>query len=160
MAPHDVPHDRASQTAHAIGQDFARVFHRDITAAEPRTKPIDDIEHVLRVGIERAFSHDIPKLVRPVTDPRIKPAHNLIPAHLKPVCRADHRREGRLVLVMVLVEAACLEEKPLLLLPTQDRAAPVDGATRRALAYARVFSRDQKDDLERQKQALELYCAR
>lgn len=34
------------------------------------------------------------------------------------------------------------------------------GAIRRTLAYARVSSRDQKDDLERQKQVLELYCAR
>jgi DNA invertase Pin-like site-specific DNA recombinase len=28
------------------------------------------------------------------------------------------------------------------------------------VAYARVSSHDQKDDLQRQKQALELYCAR
>lgn len=33
-------------------------------------------------------------------------------------------------------------------------------APRRTLAYARVSSRDQKDDLERQKQVLALYCAR
>jgi len=33
-------------------------------------------------------------------------------------------------------------------------------ANRRTLAYARVSSHDQKDDLERQKQVLELYCAR
>ena len=33
-------------------------------------------------------------------------------------------------------------------------------APRRTLAYARVSSHDQKDDLERQKQVLELYCAR
>lgn len=32
--------------------------------------------------------------------------------------------------------------------------------TRRTIAYARVSSHDQKDDLERQKQVLELYCAR
>jgi predicted site-specific integrase-resolvase len=31
---------------------------------------------------------------------------------------------------------------------------------RRTIAYARVSSPDQKDDLERQKQVLELYCAR
>jgi len=31
---------------------------------------------------------------------------------------------------------------------------------RRTIAYARVSSHDQKDDLERQKQVLELYCAR
>jgi len=31
---------------------------------------------------------------------------------------------------------------------------------RRTVAYARVSSHDQKDDLERQKQVLELYCAR
>ena len=31
---------------------------------------------------------------------------------------------------------------------------------RRTMAYARVSSHDQKDDLERQKQVLELYCAR
>jgi predicted site-specific integrase-resolvase len=33
-------------------------------------------------------------------------------------------------------------------------------AARRTVAYARVSSHDQKDDLERQKQVLELYCAR
>ena len=33
-------------------------------------------------------------------------------------------------------------------------------ANRRTIAYARVSSHDQKDDLERQKQVLELYCAR
>lgn len=32
--------------------------------------------------------------------------------------------------------------------------------TRKTVAYARVSSHDQKDDLERQKQVLELYCAR
>ena len=31
---------------------------------------------------------------------------------------------------------------------------------RNTIAYARVSSHDQKDDLERQKQVLELYCAR
>ncbi|VVM08545.1 hypothetical protein MAMC_02262 [Methylacidimicrobium cyclopophantes] len=35
-----------------------------------------------------------------------------------------------------------------------------DEAKRRTIAYARVSSHDQKDDLERQKQVLELYCAR
>lgn len=33
-------------------------------------------------------------------------------------------------------------------------------AQRRTVAYARVSSHDQKDDLEQQKQVLELYCAR
>ncbi len=33
-------------------------------------------------------------------------------------------------------------------------------ASRRTLAYARVSSRDQREDLERQKQVLEVYCAR
>ena len=33
-------------------------------------------------------------------------------------------------------------------------------AARRTVAYARVSSHDQKDDLERQKQVLEIYCAR
>ena len=33
-------------------------------------------------------------------------------------------------------------------------------ANRKTIAYARVSSHDQKDDLERQKQVLELYCAR
>ena len=33
-------------------------------------------------------------------------------------------------------------------------------ASRRTIAYARVSSRDQREDLERQKQVLELYCAR
>jgi predicted site-specific integrase-resolvase len=32
--------------------------------------------------------------------------------------------------------------------------------TRKTIAYARVSSHDQKEDLERQKQVLELYCAR
>jgi predicted site-specific integrase-resolvase len=36
----------------------------------------------------------------------------------------------------------------------------VPDAPRRTIAYARVSSHDQKDDLERQKQVLELYCAR
>ena len=36
--------------------------------------------------------------------------------------------------------------------------APSD--TRRTLAYARVSSHDEKEDLERQKQVLEMYCAR
>ena len=33
-------------------------------------------------------------------------------------------------------------------------------AARKTVAYARVSSHDQKDDLERQKQVLEMYCAR
>jgi predicted site-specific integrase-resolvase len=36
----------------------------------------------------------------------------------------------------------------------------VPDAPRRTIAYARVSSHDQKDNLERQKQVLELYCAR
>ena len=36
----------------------------------------------------------------------------------------------------------------------------VPDTARRTAAYARVSSHDQKDDLERQKQVLELYCAR
>ena len=35
-----------------------------------------------------------------------------------------------------------------------------DNPDRKTVAYARVSSHDQKDDLERQKQVLELYCAR
>lgn len=35
-----------------------------------------------------------------------------------------------------------------------------DANTRTTVAYARVSSHDQKDDLERQKKILELYCAR
>ena len=35
-----------------------------------------------------------------------------------------------------------------------------DTSERRTVAYARVSSHDQKNDLERQKQVLELYCAR
>lgn len=42
--------------------------------------------------------------------------------------------------------------------PEQFRAA--SEAARKTVAYARVSSHDQKDDLERQKQVLELYCAR
>jgi putative resolvase len=34
-----------------------------------------------------------------------------------------------------------------------------DDAERKTIAYARVSSHDQKDDLERQKQVLEVYCA-
>jgi putative resolvase len=41
--------------------------------------------------------------------------------------------------------------------PEQFRAPET---ARRTIAYARVSSHDQKDDLERQKQVLELYCAR
>jgi len=41
--------------------------------------------------------------------------------------------------------------------PEQFRAGD---APRRTIAYARVYSHDQKDDLERQKQVLERYCAR
>lgn len=36
---------------------------------------------------------------------------------------------------------------------------PAAPASRRTVAYARVSSHDQKADLERQKQVLELYCA-
>lgn len=36
----------------------------------------------------------------------------------------------------------------------------VKGVSRKTVAYARVSSHDQKDDLERQTQVLELYCAR
>lgn len=35
-----------------------------------------------------------------------------------------------------------------------------DDSDRKTIAYARVSSHDQKEDLERQKQVLELYCAR
>ena len=41
--------------------------------------------------------------------------------------------------------------------PELYHAAPLD---RKTIAYARVSSHDQKDDLERQKQVLELYCAK
>src|SRR5258705_191425 len=41
--------------------------------------------------------------------------------------------------------------------PELFRLAPDE---RKTIAYARVSSHDQKDDLERQKQMLELYCAR
>lgn len=41
--------------------------------------------------------------------------------------------------------------------PNLYRAA--DGANRKTVAYARVSSHDQKNDLERQKQVLESYCA-
>jgi len=42
--------------------------------------------------------------------------------------------------------------------PELFRAA--EAAQRKTIAYARVSSHDQKDDLERQKRVLELYCAR
>ena len=41
-----------------------------------------------------------------------------------------------------------------------EQSGTTDLAARRTVAYARVSSHDQKDDLERQKQVLELYCAR
>lgn len=41
--------------------------------------------------------------------------------------------------------------------PELFRTAPQD---RKTIAYARVSSHDRKEDLERQKQVLELYCAR
>lgn len=41
-----------------------------------------------------------------------------------------------------------------------DRGGTSNLGARRTIAYARVFSDDQKQDLERQKQVLELYCAR
>ena len=41
-----------------------------------------------------------------------------------------------------------------------ERFRAEEEASRRTLAYARVSSRDQREDLERQKQVLELYCAR
>jgi predicted site-specific integrase-resolvase len=44
------------------------------------------------------------------------------------------------------------------LCPSLVRAEP--DLNRKTIAYARVSSHDQKDDLERQKQVLELYCAR
>lgn len=40
-----------------------------------------------------------------------------------------------------------------------ERFRTIDQAARRTVAYARVSSHDQKDDLERQKQVLGLYCA-
>lgn len=43
------------------------------------------------------------------------------------------------------------------LLPERFRAG--EREARQTVAYARVFSHDQKDDLERQKQVLEFYCA-
>lgn len=42
----------------------------------------------------------------------------------------------------------------------QPELAHIDSASRRTVAYARVSSHDQKADLERQKQVLELYCAK
>ena len=42
--------------------------------------------------------------------------------------------------------------------PEQYRAAELE--SRKTVAYARVSSQDQREDLERQKQVLELYCAR
>jgi predicted site-specific integrase-resolvase len=45
---------------------------------------------------------------------------------------------------------------PAMLRPGLHHGAAVE---RRTIAYARVTSHDQKSDLERQKQVLELYCA-
>ena len=44
--------------------------------------------------------------------------------------------------------------------PLLQRHQPEPLALRRTLAYARVSSNDQRADLERQKQVLELHCAR
>ena len=41
-----------------------------------------------------------------------------------------------------------------------ERFRAEDEAARRTIAYARVSSHDQREDLERQQQVLELYCAR
>ncbi len=41
-----------------------------------------------------------------------------------------------------------------------ERFRAEEEASRRTIAYARVSSHDQREDLERQKQVLELYCAR
>ena len=41
-----------------------------------------------------------------------------------------------------------------------ERFRPAPHLSRKTVAYARVSSHDQKDDLERQRQVLELYCAR
>jgi len=41
-----------------------------------------------------------------------------------------------------------------------ERFWAVQQASRKTIAFARVSSHDQKDDLERQKQVVELYCAR
>ena len=43
--------------------------------------------------------------------------------------------------------------------PTATSLPTLPTPARKTLAYARVSSHDQKDDLERQKQVLELYCA-
>ena len=44
--------------------------------------------------------------------------------------------------------------------PLLQHNRPAPPALRRTLAYARVSSHDQRADLDRQKQVLELYCAR
>ncbi|SHF32663.1 Predicted site-specific integrase-resolvase [Thermomonas hydrothermalis] len=47
------------------------------------------------------------------------------------------------------------------MLPIRHEPFPLESRlSRKTVAYARVSSHDQKDDLERQKQVLELYCAR
>lgn len=48
--------------------------------------------------------------------------------------------------------------RPVQVAPTELYRADM-GAARRTIAYARVSSHDQKAELERQKQVLELYCA-
>ena len=65
-------------------------------------------------------------------------------------------RTGRLV--SVRTDGGHRRYDLTVLRPDMFRTKGADG--RRTIAYARVSSHDQKADLERQKQALELYCAR
>ncbi len=83
------------------------------------------MERVLGVGVERGTLHGVPEVVGPIGHPPLQLAHNLIAAHLHPVRRADHRGEGGLVGVVVLVEPARLEEQVPLLAPEQDRTTAV-----------------------------------
>ncbi len=74
--PHNVPHDRARQTANVDRDDLARVFHLDLAASESRAELFDDMQHVFRIGLESAARHDVMKLVGAIADPRPKLVDN------------------------------------------------------------------------------------
>jgi hypothetical protein len=78
------------------------------------------VEHALHVGAEAAAVHCVAELIGPVADPALQLANDLPAAHLDPVGGANHRGEGDLVQVMVLVEPARLVEQPPLLPPQQN----------------------------------------
>ena len=114
VVSHNAPYDRACQTAN-VRDDFARVFHLDPVASEPCTEPVDDIQHVFRIGLGSAARHHVIKLIGAIADPGFTLADNLRAAHLDVGRSASHCSISDLVLVVVLVGPARLEELLLLL---------------------------------------------